>query len=159
MTASYNYQECPNDGAYHFEIPYQLPESEGMEAWFATGWEGISYLKIYRSESDESAMLAHCKLHFKTYVTDLGEDNWYTLPSAATATIIIFGVLGFLFMIVLCLACRPRRKHPTDDDYSSMDDKVTISRTEDGSHSMPESEYEEKVHQEQARRLAQKMRY
>jgi hypothetical protein len=161
--ASYNYQECPEDGVYHFEIPYQLPETEGISAWFASGWEGISYLKIYGSESDQSAMLTHCKLHFKTYVTDTGEENWYTLPSAATATIILFSILGCLFMTVLCLACRPRKKHPTDDDYGTtfkaMEDKVTVAREEDAAQSMPLTEFEEKAHQEQARRIAQSMKY
>ena len=166
MDAAYNYQECPGDGTYHFEIPYQLPETEGIEAWFATGWQGVSYLKIFREQSDESAQLAHCKLHFRTYVTDAGADNWYALPSAAQATIIVFGVLGFLFLIVLCLACRPRRKHPTDDDFAtnfkSLEDPITETRTEDGSLADNEkkaiSTYVED-RQEKARRIAQKMRY
>lgn len=162
--ASYNYQDCPGDGVYHFEVPYQLPESEGISAWFATGWEGIAYLKIYQGQSDQSAKLAHCKLHFKTYVTDSGEDDWYRLPSAATATIILFGILGCLFITVLCLACRPRQKHPTDDDYAvgfkAMDDKVSISREDDTVRSMTESsENEEKDIQEKARKIAQQMKY
>lgn len=110
---------CPDDGAYTFQVPYQLPNAEGINAWFASGWQGVSYVKIYRAEKATSALLAHCKLHFKTFVTDSGARNWYTLPSAAQATIVLFGILGALFMIVLCLACRPSVKaHPTDPDYN-----------------------------------------
>jgi hypothetical protein len=111
---------CPDDGIYHFQIPYTLPDAEGVNAWFASGWQGVSYLKVYSDEKATSPMLAHCKVHFKTFVTDAGEKNWYTLPSAAQATIVLFGILGALFMIVLCMACRPANKpHPTDPEYSA----------------------------------------
>lgn len=162
--AAYNYQECPTDGAYHFEVPYQLPEGGGISTWFATGWEGVSYLKIYKSQQEASSLLAHCKLHFKTYVTDSGESNWYALPSAAQTTIILFGVLGVLFLIVLCLACRPSRKHPTDEDYvtnfkqmtdDTATDKVLSERDEEDN--VP-ADPEEKV-EAKARWFSMRMNY
>ncbi len=164
MNAAYSYQECPSDGVYHFEVPYKLPESEGISTWFATGWQGVSYLKIYKSQQDASAKLAHCKIHFKTFVTNAGEENWYALPSAAQTTIILFGVLGVLFLIVLCLACRPRRKHPTDDDYATSfkqmeddeNDKILAERDEESSRPLSETE---KDVEEKARRLAVHMDY
>lgn len=131
---------CPEDGIYHFQIPYELPEADGINAWFATGWQGVSYIKIYRAEEATSALLAHCKLHFNTYVTDSQESsNWYTLPSAAQVTIVLFSILGALFLIVLCCACRTSGKqepHPTDPDYTTnyktMDgDAKTVSSRQD----------------------------
>eukprot|EP00934_Nitzschia_sp_Nitz4_P002129 Nitzschia sp. Nitz4//scaffold38_size140716//130641//131506//NITZ4_003176-RA/size140716-augustus-gene-0.141-mRNA-1//-1//CDS//3329550165//2129//frame0 len=109
--------DCPGNGQYHFEIPYTLPTNDDYKTWFATGWAGVSYLKIYTYRSEQSALLAHCKVNFKTYVTSSKEDNWYTLPSAATTTMFLFGIALSMFLIVLCLACRPAQKHPTDDDY------------------------------------------
>lgn len=165
MNAAYNYQECPSDGVYHFEVPYKLPESQGISTWFASGWEGVSYLKIYKAQKDTSAMLAHCKIHFKTYVTDTGESNWYTLPSAAQTTIILFGVLGALFLLVLCLACRPRRRHPTDDDYDAHfkefeddeePDKVVAER--DVEDAKPTVETENEI-EEKARKISLQMNY
>lgn len=162
MNAAYNYQTCPSDGTYHFELPYSLPESEGISAWFATGWEGVSYIKIYKGAKTQSALLAKCKLHFKTYVTDNGAENWYALPSAAQTTVVLFSVLGFLFMIVMCLACRRQErkaKHPVEDDY---DFKAMNDDTEAGdeeSSSPEESIPEEEARKEKARKMALQMNY
>lgn len=129
-----NAEACPGDGYYHFSIPYQLPENDDITTWFATGWEGVSYLKIYASQSEQSTKVAHCKIHFKTFVTGSNEENWYTLPSAAQTTIVLFAILGALFLGCMCLACRPSGKHPTDEDYSSefkaMEDPIEASRKE-----------------------------
>lgn len=127
--------DCPSDGRYYFAIPYTLPEND-MSTWFATGWEGVSYLKIFKNQGYQSAMLANCKVHFKTAVTSSGEENWYSLPSAAQTTIVLFAVLGVMFTCVLCMACRPSTKHPTDEDYetdfSAMEeDPIMATRTTD----------------------------
>lgn len=125
--------DCPSDGRYYFAIPYTLPENHDLTTWFATGWEGVSYLKIYKNQGYQSAMLANCKVHFKTFVTGSDEENWYSLPSAAQTTLALFAVLGLMCTCCLCLACRPETKHPTDEDYqtefSAMEEEDPIMAT------------------------------
>ena len=153
---------CPDDGIYHFQFPYQLPGAEGINAWFASGWQGISYIKVYSAEKTTSTLMAHCKLHFKTYVTDSGESNWYTLPSAAQATIVLFGVIGSLFLIILCMACRTSNEpHPTDPDYTTdyktMDEDGKTVATKADEEAAEAAESAERL--ERAQNMALKMNY
>jgi len=155
---------CPDDGIYHFQFPYPLPSAEGINAWFASGWQGISYLKVYKAEKTTSALMAHCKLHFKTYVTDSGESNWYTLPSAAQATIVLFAVIGALFLIIMCMACRTSNDpHPTDPDYTTADyktmdeDAKTVATTRADEEAAEAAAAAERL--ERAQNMAMKMNY
>jgi hypothetical protein len=145
----YNFNSCPGDGKYHFEVPYVLPKNDDATTWFATGWEGVSYLKIYADRSDNSPLLSHCKIHFKTSVTQSNEENWRTLPSAAQTTLILFGIAAGMFSLIICMACRTKRKHPTDEDYSQdfkkMEDPAP-KKKEEVEAEKPEESIEERVH-------------
>jgi hypothetical protein len=117
----YNFNTCPEDGKYHFEVPYTLPPNEDQTSWFATGWRGTSYLTIGAGPASDnnSTLLAHCKLEFETSVTQSQESGWSTLPSASQTTLVLVGVVAFLVLTVFCLACRPAHKHVTDEAYES----------------------------------------
>lgn len=115
----YNYNECPGDGKYHFEVPYQLPKSYDSTVWLATGWQGSSEMKVYAQRDEESQVILDCKLHFKTYVTQSNESDWKTLPSAAAVTFSLVGIIVLMTCCLCYLACRPLRKHVTDEDYST----------------------------------------
>jgi hypothetical protein len=132
--SQYNFNTCPEDGKYHFEIPYRLPGDYDLTTWFATGWSGVSNVKIYTDRDEESPLLADCDLHFKTFVTQSRTDGWQTLPSAAQTTFILFAVVGAMLLCVCCLACRPSRKLVTDDDYGTqfkaMEDQDVEKRKE-----------------------------
>lgn len=121
----YNSNPCPYDGTYTFTISYDLPWDDGdITTWFATGWQGVSDLTIYKdsTEIESNELLASCIMHWKTYVTQADEsDGWKTLPSAAQAAIIMVSVLAFMLCCCTYLACcrrRSRRRHITDADYA-----------------------------------------
>jgi len=151
---------CPNKGIYHFQFQYELPDASGMKAWFASGWQGISYLKVYSADRVTSSLTAHCKLHFKTFVTDSGEKNWYTLPSAAQATIVVFCVLGSIFLIIMCMAWRTSDDFDPNDpeygsDYKTMDEdgKTVTSRADEEAAAAAAETFEK------AQNLAVKLNY
>jgi hypothetical protein len=121
----YNNSPCPYDGVYTFTIAYTLPWDDGdITTWFATGWQGVSDLIIYKNatQSDDNELLASCTMHWKTYVTQGDEsDGWKTLPSAAQAAIIMVSILAFLLCCGTYLTCcrrNRRRRHVTDADYA-----------------------------------------
>jgi hypothetical protein len=122
----YNNNPCPYDGTFTFSIPYNLPSDDGdITTWFATGWQGVSDLSIYKDASD-SELLASCTMHWKTFVTQVDEsEGWKTLPSAAQSAIILTSLLAFMLCCCTYLTCcrrRRRRRHITDADYTPGDD-------------------------------------
>ena len=119
--SKYNFNNCPENGKYHFEVPYTLPpDQDPTSSWFATGWKGTSYLKIMSSlDETNTTMLAHCKLEFETSVTQSEQSGWSTLPSAAIATLVVASIVACMFLVVCCLACQPRSKHVTDEVYEN----------------------------------------
>ncbi|KAG7362729.1 hypothetical protein IV203_026089 [Nitzschia inconspicua] len=133
----YNTNPCPYDGTYTFSIPYELPWDDGdITTWFATGWEGVSDLIIYKGnvEHDNADLLASCVVHWKTFVTQSDEtEGWKTLPSAAQTAIIMVSVLAFLCCCCIYLSCcisRRRRRHITDADYAPDLEDTETSKAE-----------------------------
>jgi hypothetical protein len=101
-----NKNECPVDGVYHFSIPYKLPwDDQDITSWFATGWEGTTNLEVYNDTTTDAKLLASCKFHWKTYVTESQEDGWHTMPSATQATIILAAILGAMCLCCFYLTC------------------------------------------------------
>ena len=118
--SAYNFNYCPQNGKYHFEVPYTLPQQhDDYATWFASGWAGTSYLSIHTARDADSPLLAHCKLEFKTFVTQSNESGWQTLPSAAVVTLILAGIVACMFSMLCFMACQPRKKHVTDDIYEN----------------------------------------
>jgi DNA mismatch repair ATPase MutL len=134
----YNSNPCPYDGMYTFTIAYTLPWDDGdITTWFATGWQGVSDLVIYKNatESKNNELLASCTMHWKTYVTHADEsEGWKTLPSAAQAVIIMVSILSCMLCCCTYLTfCRRqrRRRHVTDADYAPGEREETeTSKTE-----------------------------
>jgi hypothetical protein len=136
---------CPNDGYYHFDLTYQLPETQDKTSWFASGWTATSELMIFSSRSESPSILADCKLEFHTYVTQNQESEWQSLPSAAVVTLSLLGVSVAMCTVICCLACRKKKKRVTDrdfDDFQKMQEEDTDDETVDV-----------------ARKISRKMRY
>lgn len=134
----YNNNPCPYDGTYTFSIPYTLPWDDGdITTWFATGWQGVSDLIIYKEATEEGSpdLLASCQMHWKTYVTQADEaDGWKTLPSAAQTGIILAAIAAFMCCCCMYLSCcrrRKRKRHITDADYApDLEDTTETSKAE-----------------------------
>ena len=111
---------CPYlDGFYYFNVPYTLPaDDDDLTTWFATGWSGVSSLKVRNSYSDDNTLLADCTMHWHTYVTPSEEDGWKSMPSAAQTGIVLASVLtAILCCCTYMICCKRRNKHITDIGY------------------------------------------
>jgi hypothetical protein len=116
---AYNWNSCPGDGTYDFNVPYTLPPSQDMTTWFATGWSGSAYLSILAEKGDANSLIASCEMHLSTYTTTSRADGWKSLPSAATASMAVVATIAAMVMICCCLACRKSRKYVTDEPTQS----------------------------------------
>jgi hypothetical protein len=170
--SQYNYNTCPEDGKYHFEVPYTLPLDFDAKTWFATGWKGESYLQIHAGRNESSPLLAQCKLTFQTHVTQSNEEGWRTLPTAAQTTLAMVGLVAAMLLCIGCLACGPKRKHVTDDAFTFKQtaDPITKYRTMEEARDQDDAEKKaEQVEKEKednhptavhkAYRFSQKMEY
>ena len=147
---------CPGNGTYYFSVPYELPDDNDFRTWFATGWQGTAYLKIFQTRSEDSPLLAHCRLHFRTYVTDNGD---FTLPSAAQATLFLFAILGGMISILVCITCRKKKpladlKQPIMNDDTSTVNFSAYEEEETTIVSQVEEDLDERV-----KNLSVKMSY
>lgn len=109
---------CPAvDGYYYFNIDYKLPyDDNDLTTWFATGFSGVSELTIDSS----TGLLADCKIHWHTYVTESTEEGFQTMPSAAHIGIIVLSV--FTALVCCCTyltCCRRRKRHAVDISHYS----------------------------------------
>jgi hypothetical protein len=142
----YSNVTCPNDGYYHFDLTYQLPETD-KTSWFASGWTATSEIMIVSSRGDNPSILADCKLQFHTYVTQSQESEWQSLPSAAVVTLSLVGVVVAMCSVICCLACRKKKKRVTDRDFDDFQKMQDVKDDTD----------DETV--EVARKISRKMRY
>ena len=128
--------DCPNDGIYHFETIYKLPESTDYKTWFATGWKGTSTIAI-RSErsaydgSELGSLLGYCELHFSTYTTQTDSDEFKTLPSAMVVTISLAAAAALFSMCACYLACC-RKGRPIAVDEPPSEEADQYQKMEDG---------------------------
>lgn len=128
--SQYNYNDCPGDGKYHFELPYTFPTTFDATTWFATGWKGEAFLEIYADQYEDADLLAQCKMTFETSVTQSEEEGWKTLPTAAQVSIGLVGTIAALALCICCMTfCRSKRKHAAVRAYE--DDPITQYRTMD----------------------------
>jgi hypothetical protein len=131
---------CPDDGIYHFETLYQLPESTDYKTWFATGWKGTSTISIRtkRNASDGSEqgnLLGYCEMHFSTYTTKSDSDEFKTLPSAMIVTLSLAAAAAAFSLCAFYLACCRKGRviaidEPSEggDQYQKMEDGQFVSQ-------------------------------
>mmetsp|Transcript_17619 Transcript_17619/g.48917 ORF Transcript_17619/g.48917 Transcript_17619/m.48917 type:complete len:242 (-) Transcript_17619:139-864(-) len=119
----YNYNVCPGNGTYHFELPYTLPTHDDFQSWFATGWNGHGYLDIYSHPDSESVKLASCVLHVQTYTTQSQEKGWATMPSAAATTFSLVALIAFLLSCICCMACSKSKRSIVADGTPLIDQR------------------------------------
>ncbi len=107
----YNKNECPYSGNYHFSLPYTLPwDDQDITTWLATGWQGTTDLVVYNDTSSSAELLASCRFHWRTYVTESQEEGWHTMPSATQAAIILASILAVMSLCCFYLTCCRRRR-------------------------------------------------
>lgn len=126
-----NYYDCPGDGTYGFTFDYALPylAGESRMSWFASGFEGTGYIKIY-AEMDEKMMIGDCMFTFDTFVTDSGAR--VNAPSAATTAGLVMAFIATAIVATILLMCYRKQnkirrikadkliEHLTKDDITTI---------------------------------------
>jgi len=117
------------DGYYAFSRSYTLPDYEDNMSWFATGWRGTGYIKMYSDDSSmDESLIGLCTFKFDTMVTQKSGGGM-TPPTAAMTLGIIAGVFALVGLLCCYLSCC-RGKKKTAAGPSDMT-VGTYKRTED----------------------------
>ena len=106
FTASnYNkYGDCPADGRYSFNVPFDFPAPRSsFSEWAASGYEGQIYMKIYFG----SDLVGQCVVEASTIATKASNK-----PSGKIAAVVVASIVGLLlsYITARCLGAYCARK-------------------------------------------------
>jgi len=129
------YGDCPADGEYSFDTPFDLPAAKSSFAdWAVSGYDGAVVIKIYF----DSSLVGQCSIQASTIQSQSSKMPSGKIGAMAVATLIFLSLLYIISICLVAYCCKKRKGRVATDVDSENSDSLSepstrYSRMEAGS--------------------------